>query len=570
MLIVTESAIKLWIDGDPADLRTLYDHFKFRPPDYWRSAAFALWKRTKGKSGWDGYLSRVQRANGRYFMLRGHRDDLTSHLQDDGVDHKLKLLESPFKSLVPDDLPDDLIKASFALDEHQRECVAGLLKDAIGTVRMVVSSGKTAAFFAAYSMIKRTFPQARALYVTPTERLVRQVFAEGKKFLPDLDISQFGGGVRDWSGKDVVVATAASIHANHEELVEEGWFKTFMVLLYDEVHHVQSPSGQRIAESIPAFFRLGASDTVKDERKEDIVKRWKIQGLLGPCRAEIAAAPLINVGRVAKPFIHLIDVPEWEGQYDHVPHRAEPGTPAWALVNDEWIKGTYVGPGVERDPETGKTVLDKFGFPIQVPGYQVIAVDGEELDVESRQCLLHRAYDAAVINNKPRNKLVVDWAEHFARQGWPTLVVATRTLHVHLLRTMVEDRGLEVEMLTSEHSSKERDRVFAWLVAEPGRVLISPLVKEGVSIPELRGGVVADFVSSPDLARQIIGRFIRKKPRGDNHASLVWFIDRTCPSMRHGSLKLFDELQRLRGYRFSHPCGGPDQIGQWYEEASAD
>lgn len=570
MITVEETAVRLWLSGDPADLTALYDHFKFRPPDYWRSPSYMLWKRTKGRHGWDGYLSRVQSSNGRKFMLRGHRDDLLEYLSSDGVEHKVKSLQSPFAALTVDDLPDKLLKAGFDLDIHQRECVTNLLRHGFGTVKMTVSGGKTAVLFSVFAMIRRTFPTARALYITPSERLVRQVTVEGRKFLPDLEVTQFGGGKRDRDGKDVVVATAAAINANFDELKESSWFKSFMVVIYDECQFAGSPTSEKLLKEIPAFFRFGASDTVKDERKEDVVRRWKIQGLLGPPRAEIGVTPLIDVGRVAKPHIHLIDDPSWSGIYDDIPHLAEPGTPAWAFVGSQWHKGTYIGPAWQRDETTGNLIRDKFGNQVQLDGYHTLELDGEQVEVESRWCLLRRAYDVAITNNKARNKLAIDWAAHFAGKGWPTLVVATRTLHVHILATMAEDRGLVCETLTGEDSSKERDRVFTWLVEEPGRVLISPLVKIGVSIPQLRGGVIADYVGSADLSRQIIGRFIRKKPTGDNNAHVAWFVDRQVASMRAGSLSLFRELERIRGYRFYHPCKGPNEIGPLFEAASAD
>lgn len=566
MITVTESATRLWIDGEPGEISALYDTFKFRPPDFWRSPAYAVWKRTNGKNGWDGYLSRVRRANGRTCMMRGHRDDLLEELT--GQETKLKLLTSPFQSLVVDDVPDDMLKASFKLDHGQRECIAGMLKHAIGTVRVTVSGGKTAIAFGLFAMIKQTFPQARLLYTTPTERLVNQVYKEGKKFMPHLDISQFGGGKRDRTGKDIVVTTVASIRANMEELVNEGWLKSFMVIFYDEVHHAGSPSSRAFLERTPAFFRFGASDTVKDERKEDIVKRWEIQGLIGPSRAEIEVSPLIDIGRVAKPHLYLVDVPEWDGRYDEIPHQPELDTPAWCLIDNAWHRGTYKGPAFERDEHGYK--VDKFGQKIQLIGHHLIEVDGEQLDVESRWCLLRRTYDVAVIRNKERNALVVEWAKHYTSQGWPTLIVATRTLHVHILVTLLTDAGLDVEHLTSEHDTKERDRVFKWLMDEPGRVLVSPLVKEGVSLPELRAGIVADVVASVDLARQIIGRFIRKKPTGDNHASITWFVDRQYSSARRNCLKLFDSLERVRGYRYYHPCLGPTCVGPMYDAASLE
>lgn len=152
-------------------------------------------------------------------------------------------------------------------------------------------------------------------------------------------------------------------------------------------------------------------------------------------------------------------------------------------------------------------------------------------------------------------------------------MIATRTLHVLLLQAGLEkvvDPKL-VKILFSENDTVERDETFAWLKETPGSILVSPLVKEGVSLPELTAGVVADYVGSVDLARQIIGRFIRKKRhREENAAKIVWFVDRQIPSYRRGSLDLLRSLESIRGYSFVHPVQGPEtmDLGLRYEGRS--
>jgi superfamily II DNA or RNA helicase len=148
--------------------------------------------------------------------------------------------------------------------------------------------------------------------------------------------------------------------------------------------------------------------------------------------------------------------------------------------------------------------------------------------------------------------------------------VATRTPHILILDGLLRRAGLDVECLNSVHSTKERDDVFAWVTAGPARVLVASTVKEGVSLPELKAGVIADVVCSSDLARQIIGRFIRKKPDGDNHARIAWFVDRLYPSARRGCQELFRELEKLKGYNFYWPCHLPGNPGKLYCAATCD
>jgi len=189
-----------------------------------------------------------------------------------------------------------------------------------------------------------------------------------------------------------------------------------------------------------------------------------------------------------------------------------------------------------------------------------IQVDDDDIEIESRWCLLERTNDLGIIQFKERNNLIAEWAKHFSDQGHPTLVVATRTLHILILQACISkvvDPSL-VKILFSTHDSTERDETFEWLKKTPGAVLITPLVKEGVSINEIRGGIVADHVVSHELMSQIIGRFIRQKKTGKNECEIVMFIDRQHPRLKKNGLALLEKLEKIRGYEYVFPVLGPD------------
>ena len=585
---VDETATRLFISGSQPAIKLVWEHFKYRPPNFFMSAAYQLYRKAIKENdpskwpivrgvprppGWDGFMcpmKQIRDKPGEWWLDRGHKEQLLEFCADDGIQVEGKMLKSPFADMEVDDVPDDLLPgAPFKLDFSQCECCCNLLRHAIGTVKMSVNAGKTAVAFGSFALVKRTFSAARLLYITPSERLVRQATKEGKKFLPDWSITQYGGGKHDKTGEDVVVCTSSILYRNFTELQAEGFFKRFMVIFYDEVHHSQSASSEEVLRAIPAFFRFGASDTVKDEKKEDAEKGLKIRGLFGPPRAEVEIFPLIQVGRAATPTINLVDIPEWEGKFDHLPHQVLPNTPAWASIDDVWHKGIYLGPVWKKDDD-GNLVLDRKKRPVPELGWHQIEVGKATHEVTTRQALLERAYDQGVIKFKPRNELIVEWATYFSKKEWPTLVVATRTIHVHILETLLGRAGLDVRSLISDHTSKERDEVFDWLIHSKGGVLISPLVKEGVSMPELRAGIVADVVADADLARQIIGRFIRKKVGGDNTAELVWFLDRQYKSARAGGMRVFKALEQIRGYTFRYPCQGPSCLGPLYKAANMD
>lgn len=448
----------------------------------------------------------------------------------------------------------------------------------------------TAMFASVAAMIKRRYgDDGRILYVTQSERLVRQAYKEVTRFLPLLHITQYGGSKKDSTGKDMVIATVAMLWANQSDLRSQGWFDTFIAVLYDESHHVCSPTSSKLMNLIPAYFRLGASDT---RRESDPAKMAKIRGLLGPIRYTVPVSTYIDIGRSAKPSIYIVENPSWKNRYSGIPHNAEPDTRAWALVGDEWKKGRYIGPVYQRD-EDGQIVMtqtkelvgvdemqsfDQQGVeetvkaakweyvqkPVTLDGYHSIQFDGdpEVYEVSSTYCLLERATDKAIVRFRERNQLIADWAKYYSEEcGFPTVIVCTRTLHVLILESMVQKAIGEsrVRILFSQHSSRERDEAFEWFRSTEGSVLITPLIKEGVSINEIRGGVIADYIGDWEVANQIIGRFIRKK-QGENEAHITWFLDNQHSSLRRGSTRVLNKLKDMRRYQFYHPVTGPSSI----------
>ena len=597
MINIQEGPTKLRLTGEGREIKDMAYKLRYRPKGFFHSPRYKAYQLTDGNEGWDGFISPVRMIEEDGSVaecLRGHKDMVIRITRDLGYNvNTRECLKSPFSELVPDDLPEDLIAADFRLDEYQRESVAFWLKHGMGVNKIAINGGKTAMFAAAASMIKRRFgDDGRILYVTPTERLVRQAYQEMKKFLPGWDITQYGGGKKNNTGKDMVVSTVAMLWRNHSQLLAQRWLSSFIAVFYDESHHVASPSSLKLMMLMPAYFRFGASDTKREKDPGDVAK---IRGLLGPIRYTVPVGVYIGIGRSAKPSIYIVENPSWRDRFSEYPHVAQPDTNAWALIGNKWRKGTYTGPVYERDengnvktrikkelekevdeaevfngedePETVKTARwHEVEVPITVDGYHRLKFpdDPDTYEVESTYCLLERVNDMAIVRFKERNELIVDWTRYYGQERkFPTLVVCTRTLHIYILEAMIGQAvGPEkVQILLGDHTSKERDRAFEWFRHTPGGVLISPLVQEGVSINEIRAGVIADYVGDWERGNQIIGRFIRKKLE-DNEAHITWFFDNQHESLRRGSKRVLNRLMDIRGYTFVYPLTGPGSIPQ--------
>lgn len=331
------------------------------------------------------------------------------------------------------------------------------------------------------------------------------------------------------------------------------------------VHNCGSKTSKKVLEEVPAYFRLGASDSMKED---DPGRSRDILGLFGPMLNDVTAAPLIDTGRIAVPHIYILDDLNWNNRFRTVAYAPLPNSKAFVLMDGRWERGVYKGPVFETDDagvvktrrvktaewdeqEADWVYVDE---PIIVQGLHRVELEGQVLEIDSRWCLLERMYDRCIIQFKERNETIVEWAQHFSSLNYPTLIVCTRTLHIYILESLLKkviDPKL-VDILFGEATPKERDQTFDWFRSTPGSILITPLVKEGVSINEIRAMIVADYVSNWEVMNQIVGRALRKKHE-DNAAEIVLFRDRQHPVLRRGFNNMLSQLIKIQGYRFYDP-----------------
>lgn len=577
MVTVSERIVSIGVSGDPADVTAIVDKIKFKHPHARRILSHALHKRTGGEQGWDGYVKPLKKTDPDHAeALRGYKPKIMAAIEELGIelDPESRILDSPFKHITSADIPDDIIQSEFPLDENQREIIAAWLQHGMGIGKIAVNGGKTAAFAGFAAMLKSLADHVRILYITDRERLTTQVDKEMKRFLPGWHITKFGGGSNDESGEDMVICTLAMLRQHSQDLKTIGWFNTFHAIMFDECHHAASESAEVLLQEFKgAFFRVAASDTIKFD---DPLKHDKIVGLCGPVLLTVHQDELIEAGRSAVPHIYLIDPEGWKGTMENVPYRPDPDTKAWVLLDGEeaMSRGTYVGPVYERDAKgeikmkkskvLNGTKIESVEVPVTKPGLHTIAIDGVDYEIDSSYCLLERSVDRCIVNNKERNELIAEWVKYFSvEKNKRTLVVATRTVHVLILEAILTStEGIEpdkVMTLIGEDSPARRNKAFAWFKRTPGAILITPLVKEGVSINEIEAGVIADYVGDWEYANQIIGRFIRKK-EDENVAEIAWFIDRQQKRFEKGCLGMFKRLQEVKGYLYYWPLERPSDI----------
>lgn len=155
--------------------------------------------------------------------------------------------------------------AEVKLRDYQQEALKNWLKTKRGVVVMPTGAGKTHVAIAAVANLRET-----ALVVVPTLELVAQWREKLLHYFP--------GRVGVWHGGEkkescITVITYDSAYAAVETLGNK-----YRLLIFDEVHHLPSPSYRQIAELSPAPHRLGLTAT--PERADGL--HLDLDWLVGP------------------------------------------------------------------------------------------------------------------------------------------------------------------------------------------------------------------------------------------------------------------------------------------------
>ncbi|MCX8180314.1 MAG: DEAD/DEAH box helicase family protein [Thermofilaceae archaeon] len=138
------------------------------------------------------------------------------------------------------------------LRSYQREALEAWLEEKRGVISLPTGTGKTLIALAAVAKLA-----CPTLIVVPTIELMDQ-WEEGIKRHLGLTPGRYGGGEKKVAC--VTVATYDSAYINVEQLGDK-----FIMIVFDEVHHLPSPGYRQIAELCAAPWRMGLTATPERE-----------------------------------------------------------------------------------------------------------------------------------------------------------------------------------------------------------------------------------------------------------------------------------------------------------------
>ena len=388
---------------------------------------------------------------GCYRVKAMHYRDVLTYLEESRI---------PFRDEVPNLPPLQPLKCSVKLRPYQLEGLnrwraAGMR----GVVVLPTAAGKTYMALKAINLLR-----TQSLIVVPTLDLLDQWRRRVAEFL-NVEAGAVGGGEN--TVKMVTVSTYDSAYLKAEALGNR-----FMLIVFDEVHHLASPSYMQIAEMYIAPYRMGLTATY--ERGDD-------RHLLLP--------------RLVGDTVHTMDVEELTGEhlspYDY---------------QKIYVKLTAEEQRVyEREMNVFRNYLKEKGFVLKSAKDFRRFIMATGRDRRARKALLarNRALKIA-LNSEAKLHMLAKLLE--AHKGKKTLIF---TLHNDLVYTI--SRMFLTPSVTYQTPREERREILSKFRSGEYRVVVtSQVLDEGVDVPDASVGFVLSGTGSTREYIQRLGRLLRK------------------------------------------------------------
>lgn len=421
------------------------------------------------------------------------------HLYDDDKDRflsgmtrlviqKLEEYEIPVEVEYSDKLPNLPVEVKadvlpgVTLRDYQISAATKSVKAQGGIIQVPTAGGKTVI---SASILKTL--NLPSLFLVNSIRLLRQTaqrFAEyGLK-----NVGMVGEGVFEPGFTTVAMVQTLNSKLKRKDESALALMDSVDVLFADEMHHLSASSWERVALSARAYLRYGLSGTPFKTRSLTRYEDWVVFGICGEICYSIPTSYLVERGFIARPRLYMLPVP---------------GAP----VNyfKDW----------------------------------------------------HGVYKLGIAESDARNGLALDAIQRLTAQGLKTLVLVQRIEHGKAFLQNLMAKGISGVFLTGADKIyrqgysgvvEDVDEVvdFSSKTVEDFRagkyqvLLASPVLDEGIDLPEVEALVILAGGKSLIKVVQRLGRALRPKP-GMNEVFVVDFEDLHHPWLKGHSKKRIGE-----------------------------
>lgn len=345
-----------------------------------------------------------------------------------------------------------------------------------GVIVLPTGAGKT--LLALYAIHKL---KLRSLIAVPTIDLLRQwqeKIVEGLNIPEDI-IGIFGGGKKEI--KPLTIITYDSAYTNVHNLTDKHG-----LLIFDEVHHLPSPSYRKIAECHVAWRRMGLTATPK---RTDELHR-ELDYLVGPVVYHVGFDELAREGYVAKYVTKRIYVdltPREMEEYDKL-----------MKIYDHYVENyVYV-----RNPrEAFRQVILR-----------------SRVDRKAHEALLAREKARQLaLNAKGKIKKLEELLEKYKDKK---ILIFSRYTGI------VDDISSRLLIPKITHKTPEKERKSILKAFREGKItklVTGEVLDEGIDVPDASVGIIISGTGSERQYIQRLGRILRPK---EEEAVLIELITR--------------------------------------------
>jgi len=372
----------------------------------------------------------------------------------------LKLSRLDYVDDVLDVPPMPALLDTVKLRDYQTDALTRWLRTKQGVLVLPTGAGKTVIGITAIARLN-----VPTLVVVPTLELVRQWRRELEKALK-IAVGTYSGEAHDL--QPVTVATYDTAYLRAEELGNR-----FLLLIFDEVHHLPSPGYSTIAELFVAPYRLGLTATY--EREDGL--HTELERLVGGKVYEIGVEKLTGTHlaeyTTRKIVTDLTDNErvEYERYYS---------------VFTEFLKQRRV---VLRTPRDFQRFVMRTGR-----------------DPKAREALLARNRARRIALNS-RSKLTALAKILDAHFGERTIIFTEHNSLVYAI-----SKEFLIPAITHTTPKEERAEIFdRFRTGEYNAIVTSKVLEEGIDVPEASVGVILSGSGSKREYKQRLGRILRKR-----------------------------------------------------------
>lgn len=394
-------------------------------------------------------------------FLSGFLPRILNHCKKHQIEYQLERMIDINQTYAPQ-TAKDINPPGITLYDDQKRAIEKLHHHKRGIFQAPTGTGKTILCRA----IINFFQDAKFLIIVPSISILHQTATEFREKFK-MKTSIVGDGKKDLSG-DVVISIINSLH----RIPEEEYQHLFTGVIVDEVHHVASFDGMfyDVMTALSAPIKIGVTATAKvTSNLKDKEAALACEGLLGPLIDVFPIHEAVETGRLAKPHLILIPVPQ----------------------------NTNI-----RDLNRYNDYKDENNQPKK------------------------GVYSLGVVYNRFRNNLIASFVAKYGMAKGQTAIVFTKQLiHAEMLYDAMLDKQIRCEIVNSTVTGKLREKLRQEISEKRIDCIIATAAwKEGVNIPSLNIIINAAGYRSSTPVIQMAGRGLRAS-EGKDKAIIVDFLD---------------------------------------------